>query len=166
MKHKNFAQNKKAQVKVFENIGVLLMFFVLVVIAIVFFYVFQRGELEQDRIQIGAQSAVQLATQVALLPELQCRNNNAQEDHCIDKLKIISLGTILLNEDSKQSYFNIFGYSTIRIRSLYPSSFVATVYNNELASFSQNDTFFIPISIFDPVSTKYNYGVLEVSAYR
>jgi preprotein translocase subunit YajC len=157
--------NNKAQIKIFENIGVLLMFLILVVIALVFYFVFSRGELEESRAEFSTQNAVEVTSKIALLPELQCRKNNAQEDHCFDKTKIQVLGTTLTEPTKQEDYFDLFGFSTITITSVYPNSYKTVIYSNEKSDFTNKDTFVMPTSIYDPIYEEYNYGILEVSVF-
>lgn len=157
--------NQKAQIKMAENIGVLVIFFVLIVIAIIFFIAFQSGSIQEQVSEFKTRNAVQLATKIALLPEFQCRKNNVQEDHCFDKLKLESAKLTLFDIINEDYYFRILGYSTIRIKSIYPNIFNEIIYNKLKPEFTNNDTFSIPISIYDPLINVYNYGILEVNVY-
>lgn len=161
--------NKKAQIKIFENIGVLLIFFVLIVLAIVFYFVFSKGDLEEQRQELGTQNAIELASKISLLPELQCRKDNAQEDHCIDKLKLATLAIRFLEADAKEEYFDILGFSTIKIKLIQltdsePKELGTTIYDHKKEG-GNTDNFFIPVSVHDPISDQYDYGILEVSVY-
>ncbi len=156
---------KKAQIKMAENIGVLVIFFVLIVIAIVFYMAFQQGAIQEKVSEFKTRNAVQLATKIALLPELQCRKNNVQEEHCFDKLKIDATKLLLSDPTNEDYYFRILGYSTIKIKSLYPNSFSSSIYDKQKPEFSNNDTFSIPVSVYNPGTNLYNYGVLEVNVY-
>ncbi|MBS3113131.1 hypothetical protein J4418_03545 [Candidatus Woesearchaeota archaeon] len=157
--------NKKAQLKMVENIGVLVIFLVLIVIVIIFFMAFQSGSIEEQVSEFKTRNAVQLATKIALLPEFQCRRNNVLEDHCIDILRMNSARLIMSDTANEDYYFRILGYSTIKTQSIYPEMFGVTLYNKVKPLFSNNDTFSIPISIYDPINKIYNYGILEVNVY-
>jgi hypothetical protein len=161
---------KRAQIKIFENISVLLMFTIIVIIGIVLYFTFSSSDLEKSRQELESQNAIELASKIALLPELQCRKNNAQEDHCLDKQKIASLGSLITQPSIQDDYFELFGFSTIRIK-LYTItssnilSSTITLYDFKNPNYNSQDLFRIPVSIFDPIYNKYDYGVLETTVY-
>ena len=156
---------KKAQIKMVENIGVILVFFVLIVVAIIFYMAFQTGAIDEQASEMKTRNAVELAGKIALLPELQCRKNNVQEEHCFDKFKINAAKLLLLDPHNEDYYFRLLGYSTIKVKSIYPNMLNIEIYNKPKPEFKNNDTFSIPLSIYEPDTDTYNYGVLEVNVY-
>ncbi len=157
--------SKKAQIQIMENIGVLVIFFVLVILGMIFYFTYQAGSIEEKVSELKTRNALELASKVALLPELQCREDNVLQDHCFDLLKAASSKILLSSESNADYYFNLLGYSTIRIKSIYPNEWSAEIYNKIRPQFSNNDTFVIPVIVYDPASDVHNYGILDVSVY-
>lgn len=158
-------QSKKAQIQMMENIGVLVIFFVLVIIGMIFYFTYQAGGIEEKVSEYKTRNALELASKIALLPELQCREDNVLQDHCYDMLRVASSKILFASESSTDYYFSLFGYSTIRIRSIYPNQWGAEIYNKVRPQFTNNDTFVIPVIVYDPASDVHNYGILDVSVY-
>lgn len=158
-------KNIKAQIKMIENVGVLVIFFVLVVLALIFYFTYQRGAIEEATSELKVRNALELSGKVSSLPELQCRKNNVVEDHCFDILKTDSARLLLSAPEKEDYYFRLLGFSTIRVSSIYPKVYNTQIYDKEMPTFTNNDTFSIPVSLYDPVSNSYDYGILQVSAY-
>ena len=70
-------KSKKSQIKMAENIGVLAIFFILIVLSIIFYTAFQRTSIEEQVSELKTRNAVQLASKVALLPEFQCNEEQS-----------------------------------------------------------------------------------------
>jgi len=86
---------KKAQIKMGENIAVLLVFTVLLVLGIVFYVQYKRGaikdELREQRIKTG----IEIAQRIAYLPEVQCSEDGIQRENCYDKAKILGASKVM-----------------------------------------------------------------------
>jgi preprotein translocase subunit YajC len=157
--------SKTAQIKMAENVGVLVIFFVLVAISFIFYFAYQRGSIQEQVDELKTRNAVELAARVALMPELQCRADNVLEDHCFDKIKLAAGKLLFSTPDKEDYYYKILGYSTIKISSIYPSQYSLEIYHKQKPSFTNNDTFMIPVSLYNPISGAYDYGLLQVSVY-
>lgn len=156
----------KAQVKMFETIGVLIVFFFLLITASVFYFRAQSSSLEKERFIAGEKYAFQIVLKSLYMPELDCSFLVTQKDNCIDKIKLDLLSELMEeNEDVKNDYFSEFGFATITVNEVWPTSHYWKLYENrpdgeydELATQS-------PILIYDAWQDTYAFGVMEVRVY-
>ena len=164
-------KNKKSQIKMFETIAVLLIFFVLIGFGLIFYGRMQEGTIQETTEENFELKAIQTAQLVSFLPELQCSSNNFIVDDCFDILKVEALTEIISNppnNDIKNKYyFDIFGFSSITIKQVYPLP-VANwiIYEKTTEETKAKSSIKIPVSLYDPNSRAYNFGVLTVDVYR
>ena len=157
--------NKRAQIKMFESIGVLLIFFFIVGFGIQFYGNLQLQDLEEAQRQFNEISSIELASKVLNFPQLSCTQNNVRKPTCVDLHKIqvwddvTGLRSFLVSE---------FPAANITIRQLYPVPLDIEVYSQQ-PDVSEKDLEVIltniPITIFNSSSKLYNYGLLEVKRF-
>jgi len=156
----------KAQIKMFETIGVLIVFFFLLITGSVFYFRAQSSALEKERFLAGEKYAFQIVLKSLYMPELDCSFLVTQKDNCIDKIKLELLSKLMEeNEDVKNDYFSEFGFATITVNEVWPTPSYWLLYENkpdeeydELATQS-------PILLYDPWQDTYTFGVMEVRVY-
>lgn len=155
----------KAQVKMTETIGVMFVFFLLVVFGFVFYARIQASNYQNTLIEENEKRAVEVAQRASTLPELQCSSNNIVTDNCIDIQKLESMSNMLKsNQDLQISYYDSFESSRLIVKQIYPSKKEWLIYERIV-----NNTGFlftpIPLSLYDPINNRYNFGILEVTYY-
>lgn len=109
---------QKAQLEGMEQV---LIIFIIVVIGVIFIGIFFKVGLGTSRIeqlQRLEQSAVEVATIVSAMPELQCTKNNVVTANCINKLKAEKMNAFIGN--NKAFYHELFGFSRISVEESYP----------------------------------------------
>ena len=148
-----------------ENIGVLVIFFVLIVIAMIFYFAFQSASIEEKQGELKIRNALEITSKVSMLPELQCRKNKVAEAHCFDALKIDSAKLLFAQTQNEDYYFQQMGFSTIKVKWIYPYNDEKQIYHKTMPEYTNNDTSRIPISLYDPITNSYDYGILEVNVY-
>ena len=157
---------KKAQIKLFETIAVLVVFFFLLVFGLVF-YASTRVRTHVDSLDESFQLQVMnIVQQVNSLPELQCTSENIPTSNCIDKIKLEAFSQVALNK--KTYYHTLFTYSDITVQQVYPAADPPqtwAIYSNPRLEFTQKSKNHIPILLFDPIKRKYNAAVLIVEVY-
>ena len=67
--------------------------------------------------------------------------------------------------DEKEYYYDMFKFATIRIEQIYPSVDEWTLYDTQPEIISHKLSTPMPVSLFNPISGKYTYGVLYVEVY-
>lgn len=129
-----FTKNKSAQMQMMETIGVLFIFFVLVLFGIIFYFKFQQISLEQKEEELLAADAMDITLTALFMPEFQCSRGTAEaEDNCVDMSKLRALnGT--MPDYINDYYFNLFGFSKIYVTSVYPGNQTYVLYDKEKVS--------------------------------
>lgn len=160
----------KAQIKMFETMAVLVIFFFLLVGGAAFYFQVQKSSLQRDIAKQEQLKSFQVVQKTSFLPELDCSFVSIQKDNCFDKLKVIELSSNLGGPESEsflEYYFNVFGFSDIRIRQVYPvnESFSFTLYKNIPLDYRSIIKTQSPVLLFDAVDNSYDFGVIEVDVY-
>lgn len=153
----------KAQVKMFETISILFIFLIMVVFGFIFYAGIQKTTFKREKEETISLNAIQVAQEISFFPEIQCSKEN--EFDCIDILKLQSAQRIMNDTDY---YYPILGYSRITVKSIYPVSKNWTLYDKKPSENSVLETtsIQIPTSIFDPFTSVYYFGVINVEVYR
>ncbi len=151
---------KKAQIKMFETVGVLVVFFFLIMIGMMFFAresgIQHQEDLEKS-FDLRTMDVIQVANN---LPELQCTNDNVGLDNCYDILKLESF-------QGETFYYNILYFSRINITQIYPESESSwEIYSNVPRDFTSKSQTKIPISLYNSSSRSYYAGILTVEVFQ
>lgn len=161
---------RKAQIKMFETMGVLVIFFFLLVGGAAFYFQIQKSSLQRDIAKQEQLLSFQVSQKALFLPELDCSFVSIQKDNCFDKLKVMNLSSYLTSqkhEDFMEDYFNIFGFSDIKIKQIYPvnNTFSYTLYKNVPEDYRSIIRTQSPVLLFDAIRNRYDFGVIEVDVY-
>jgi hypothetical protein len=150
----------------FETIGVLVVFFFLLVVGSAFYFGAQRNALERERSRAAEQLAFQITLKALYLPELDCSFLMTSRENCIDLVKLRIFEEQFHNETIKSIYVPTFGFSTIQVREIWPDQTEILLYHNEpREAYSKNLTSLNPILLFDAISNTYAFGVMNVTVH-
>ena len=141
--------NKKAQVKMFENVGVMVVFFFLIVIGAIMYTRYQNVAFEAELNALLDANAFQISQKTFHLPELDCLFGGVRIQGCIDKIKLEKFVEKLKEPSFKTKYYETFGYSEVTLKQILPSEEFTIVYNLTPPKFSQKIKRFTPILVFD-----------------
>lgn len=160
----------KAQIKMFETMGVLVIFFFLIVVAASFYFQIQRTSLQRELEKQNQLRSLQSVEKALYMPELDCSFVSVQKDNCFDKMKLKALSSHLglsPDEDYLVDYFGLFGFSEITVTQVYPASGEqpTMLYKNIPEKYTSVISAQSPILLFDPLSNRYNFGVIVVNVY-
>jgi len=155
----------RGQIKMFETIGVLVVFFILLFAGISFYFASQTSAVEKEKRQAQDQYAYQMTLRALNLPELDCSFLVTQRDNCVDIFKLNVFSKLLTEQQTLEQYFPEFGYSTITIQPIYPQGNAFILYNNLPNEYSQNLTNKNPILIYHPLLDQYGFGIMQVNVY-
>ncbi len=164
-------KTKKAQIKMFETIAVLLIFFILIGFGLIFYSKIQGQGFQAKTDENFELKAIQTAQLVSFLPELKCSSDGVPTKDCFDKLKVDALNEVLNNPQNKDIkdgyYFDIFGFSNITIEQIYPSiqDNNWAIYEKIPDDYKAKSSIKIPISLYDAISREYGFGVLNIDVY-
>jgi hypothetical protein len=161
---------KKAQIKMFETMAVLIIFFFLLVGGAAFYFQIQKSSVQKDLEKQAQLRSFQVVQKALFMPELDCSFVSIQKDNCFDKLKVAKLSSLLNDperEDFLIDYFNVFGFSEIKITQLYPvnQTFTLTLYKNIPDDYREIIKTQSPVLLFDAIANRYDFGVIEVDVY-
>lgn len=115
--------DRKAQIKMFETLAVLVVFFFFLIFGASFYFKLQENSLERDFARNLDLRAVQIAQKSITLPELRCTFPYAERSDCIDFDKAREFKKLLDdNPNIRLSYLdNTFGLSSITLNVVYSS---------------------------------------------
>lgn len=161
-------QNRKAQVKMFETISVMVVFFFILIFGLVYYNNTQITEIRKIEEENSQLRAIETMKVVNNLPELQCSMENIQSTNCFELSKLNSFVTIVPR--NKLYYTNLFFYSNITVSQIYPApaagSGIWHIYESKPKKITSAQKQFVPILIYDSVARKYRAGMLVVEVYN
>ena len=150
---------RKAQIQIFETIAVLFIFIILIIIGFIFFAKIFKSNLETEKEGLSQAKSVNIAQRVMFMPELQCSDDSISKENCIDVLKLQSSKQIVKNH---VVYYDLLEFSDINIFQVYPTQAEWSLYSRTTKDFKNNFTTNVPISLFNPITKKYGFGILII----
>ncbi len=143
MKNKTtaFLRSKKAQIKMFENVGVLVVFFFLLIIGIIFYYSYQEKSINKQLTELAQAKSFRTAEIIFNLPEISCSYNNARFYSCVDVQKKESFKKY--SAENPESYFPLLGFSEIKINDEIIYSYIPETQKEAF-------TYTLPVVVYDP----------------
>jgi len=154
---------KRAQIQMGETIAVLFVFFVLITIGFIFYVKVVKSNIEQEKDEFSQLRSVGVAQRVMFLPELQCSEDNIIKDNCIDILKIDSAQSLM--KENKVYYYDLLQFSEVSISQIYPVEAKWEIYSRSLEGFKSKFVTNIPISLYNPSTRRYGFGVLAIETF-
>jgi hypothetical protein len=160
---------KKAQIKMFETIAVLVVVFFLIFFGLYFYQSSQMDAFKKSMTEDNYLKEIELIKVINYLPELQCSIDNVVTSNCIDVQKLRAFKAKTL--DSKTYYTSILKSTKISVKEIYPSASLPDfapeyeVFANVPASYSETNKEFIPILLYDPGAKRYIAGMMTVEVY-
>lgn len=150
--------NKKAQIQMFENIGVLVVFFFLLALGIVLYFNYQSKSIADYQKKISELKAFHLSQQLYNMPELDCHYGGIRINGCIDDLKLQIFSQQI--QANKEDYFDILGFSEIKIKQVYPQSQEFVLYEEKPQNKYTSRVFTIPVILFSQKENSHCAGQL------
>ena len=158
--------SKKAQIKLFESIAVLMVFVFLVAVGMRFYSSIQMQEFEDAQRDFFQMNSIKASIIISHFPEVTCSFEGTSEIACFDLYKIKAWHDLISNPQKivfANYYLPLVGNSEITVQEIYPMKNNWTLYNTSLnSSFDYMRT---PITIYDPITKKNSVGVLHVKTY-
>ena len=162
---------KKSQMHIGETAAILAVFFVIGLIAFVFYFKVIRSNIEYEKEETKGSLSVGIIQKALSLPELQCSEMNVIRNNCVDKIKLDIMKTKSQTGESSKLYFDLFGFSIIKITEVYPAATPPTptriIYSNEMSEgkFSSKKVANLPVIIYNPIANKNNFGYMTVETF-
>ena len=151
----------------FETIGILIVFFILLGLGISVYFVVQKSSYAKDAEQRKQIEGITITQKIIYLPELECNLLQTTQEVCFDEFKLNQLRLLLQTDtDAKVEYFKLFGESKITINQLYPEQKPQIVlYEQKPQTTNTEKTTQSPISIKNPLTDLNSFGYIEVKRY-
>jgi len=158
--------NKRAQLKMFETIGVLIVFFILLAIGMSVYFFLQKASYAKDIEHTRQLDALALVQKMLYLPELDCNFLQTTQDNCVEKLKLEALRDMLQRDaTAKRDYYPTFGRSAIKIVPVYPTSTEINIYQNAPQKYKQMLKTHTPIILKDTINDLNTFAYIEITSY-
>lgn len=147
-----------------ETVAVLAVFFIILIIASVFYFNLRRGSIIKEQEEEALSRSTSVVQRVLALPELQCSRNNIIESSCIELAKLENSNIMAGNA---QFYYDLFGFSKITVHIVYPQSTFSSyiLYENELPGYKNKIQTNIPVTINSPAENKNYFGYISIETY-
>jgi hypothetical protein len=146
-----------------ETIIVLIIFFILLAGAMVFYAKIQTYTLAKKQEELQEQSAIVLANRIRHLAEISCTIDGSVIFDCYDLVKLTALQKII--ETSLYYQINVFKDSRVVVTSVYPEQEELLLYDFDSAESTAALPFRIPVTIYDPGDSTYNFGYITIEVY-
>ena len=151
-----------------ETISILFIFFIIVVIALIFYYNIAKSGAQDQLDKFQDLSRIQIAQIASSLPELQCAQNNIVKANCIDILKMDAAakegGNVI--SGNLNDYFDLFAYSNITVQDIFPGDTRQwTIYERKPDTIAAKRVNFFPISLYNATADTYAFGLMVVEVY-
>ena len=148
----------------FETIGVLVVFMIIVGIGLQFYGRVQDQSFADLKSKFEQLDSVKMSLIVSHMPEFICSSRNVVEGTCFDLEKISYFSS---NEDLKSFYIELLGENVVWVDVVYPPADAEryVIYNGTL---NQDYTYSRAphaISIYDSKNRRYLMGVLYVEQH-
>jgi hypothetical protein len=159
---------KRAQVRMAETIGVLFIFFVLLLFGIIFYYQYQKVAIKERQEEILATRAMDTTLKTLFAPELFCSKGDAEpEANCFDLHKLEHANeTFFLH--TTDYYYDVFSFSKITVVQLYPDLDNWTLYDKPPNEWTRTEPTFFVIALRDELERTepaYHFGYVKVEVY-
>lgn len=110
---------KKGQLEIGITMMVLLVFFILLIVALVVYFKFSYISIKETRQEILDEKFSTLVNSLTGLPEIKCSFNGAEKE-CLDAKKLIAFGSVLEGQTIREDYLDEFGIYGLEIDVVYP----------------------------------------------
>lgn len=151
----------------FETIGVLIVFFILLGLGISVYFVVQKSSYAKDTEQRKQLEGLTISQKMMYLPELDCNLLQTTQEVCFDEFKLNQLRLLLQTDtDAKIEYFKLFGESKITINTIYPEQKPQIIiYDKKPQETTTEKATQSPILLKNPITNSKSFGYIEVKRY-
>jgi len=167
-KFKGSLKNKKAQIKLFESIAVLIIFIFLVSIGMKFYTASQLNSLKEAQKKISKLDSVKTAIELSNLPELACSKQGVFDKSCIDLNKLNAWTTKINDKENlrfRDYYYSSLGQSKITLKIIYPPHDHEFKLYDASRESENSDHIFVPINVYDPATKRNMLAIINIKTY-
>ena len=158
---------KKAEIRMFESIATIFVFFILLVFGMMFYSRMQEANYSSKLEELKQVRIVELAERIKNLPELECSSNAVLQQDCLDLIKVEKIPIIMAeSSDISDIYYDLIEYGNISIEEIYPEAHTYQIYERHKQGENISRTVFMPIGLYDANTEFTHFGVLVVRSYE
>ncbi len=155
---------KRSQIQIGETVAVLFVFFVLIVIAFLFYARVMKSNANAEVDEYSQLASISISQRVMFLPEIQCNQDNVEEiSNCVDRLKLEAAQDTM--KKNPLYYYDFFQFSEINVSQVYPKGPTYTLYSKKMEKFRDKFVTNVPVSLYDSSARTYSFGVLTIETY-
>jgi hypothetical protein len=160
------ANTKKAQIKMAENITIIVIISFLFMFGIIFYYKISTYNMKKAKEEMFKEQTLKVLNNIVSLEEISCTNQNIIIKGCVDYLKL-NISKELFNRYNID-YRNILGLSFINLTIIYPKQESFILYSNIPGKNlrTSSSMIYIPILVKDVMHDKNYFGILNVRVYK
>ncbi len=155
---------RKAEIRMFESIATMFVFFILLVFGMVFYSRMQEANYYTKLEELRQERIIELAERIKNLPELECSSNTVLQQDCLDLIKVDKIRKIVA--ESPDIYYDLIEYGNISVEEIYPESRTYQIYERHKQGENISRTVFMPIGLYDANTQLTHFGVLVVRSYE
>ncbi|MBU0757647.1 MAG: nickel-dependent hydrogenase large subunit [Nanoarchaeota archaeon] len=174
---------KKSQLQIMQSTMILLLVFVLFAIGLIFFFSYQSSKMKEKEAEYADLEMIKKSQTLNFFPELQCSFDNIVDPDCFDMEKIESF----IGYDEDYYYRRLLGNVKIVILKfdmennawftgpddLHPGidwdgEKGFPIYNNEKedGKYTKMKSVNLPISLYEPKTDRYYFGMIKYQVFR
>jgi len=171
---------RKAQLQIMQSTMILLLLFIILGIAFIFFMYGQRSSVKEKMDKYTDMGLSKRAKILNYMPELLCSSSNVLSYDCFDIDKIAAFSDVFSSYESY--YVSLIGPGRIKLM-LFDSKTLSwsdpdgnsidfqgpdgyVLYDNPKPNYKESRRINIPISIYNATENKHYFGVMEAEFYR
>ncbi len=159
-----------------ETVFVIFIILLIIVIGFTIYSKFSEGNIKEQQIKLRNERIVSTAHALSSWSELECSVAEVKDVSCFDMSKL-NVFSEFINSSRREGgyafeyYHDLLRDSTIIVREIYPNenSFYDEntwiLYNNSGTTPSL-DRIIVPITLYNPFSKKYAFGLMELRVYE
>lgn len=131
----------------FETVAILVVFFIIVGIGFIYYSSISKTMAKREATERAELKSIETAQRLTYLPEIKCTSSIAKEiGSCVDYYKVNTFKRMFESDDNpKEYYFDILGFTTIKIKTLYPEEEEIVIYDYPKPNWEKLDTYQVPI---------------------
>lgn len=154
----------RSQIKMFESIMVLIIFFFLLIFGVVMYVNIDIFNSKNTAIKHTELKAFEIFKRLPNLPEFQATQDGDPIFDSVDYYKLQAFKDEL-NKEDKEIFSKIFPNTKVVIEQVYPTLSSYVVYDGLEASTNKDKVkkSYYPIAIYNPKSEESNFGYLDIT---
>lgn len=168
---------KKGQVQIMQTVFIVILVFIILFIAFIFYLNYEKESMNIDIASQKEKEGVLVASYMLTTPEISCSQNLDVKQNCFDASKLAVFQPNLYPEyysdyfkKSNISIIIFFGNITPGVcdeenNIVFPNCNEFRIYENVPMQYEGNDFYYVPVSVFNPLTNSYAAGYARVEVF-